>query len=89
MRITIEPTPARDMKPGDRFRDNGQSVQVTDLEIDEKVVEIIYAFEGERQVNSTFVTPRYRLRPSHRGPGMNCHSADLRPGDVEIECEDS
>lgn len=57
MRITIEPTPARDMKPGDRFRDNGQSVQVTDLEIDEKDVKIIYAFEGERLVNSTFVTP--------------------------------
>lgn len=28
------------MKPGDRFRDNGQSYQVTDIEIDEKVVEI-------------------------------------------------
>lgn len=40
MRITIEPTPARDMKPGDRFRDNGQSVQVTDFEVNEKVVEI-------------------------------------------------
>lgn len=53
MRITIEPTPAKDMKPGDRFRDNGQSYQVTDIEIDE----IIYAFEGERLVNSTFVTP--------------------------------
>lgn len=50
MRITIEPTPARDMKPGDRFRDNGQSFQVTDIEI-------LYAFEGERLVNSTFVTP--------------------------------
>lgn len=50
MRITIEPTPAKDMKPGDRFRDNGQSFQVTDIEI-------IYAFEGERLVNSTFVTP--------------------------------
>lgn len=57
MRITIEPTPARDMKPADRFRDNGQSFQVTDIEIDEKVVEIVYAFEGERLVNSTFVTP--------------------------------
>lgn len=53
MRITIEPTPARDMKPADHFRDNGQSFQVTDIEIDE----IVYAFEGERLVNSTFVTP--------------------------------
>lgn len=35
MRITIEPTPAKDMKPGDRFRDNGQSYQVTDIEIQE------------------------------------------------------
>nr|DAX77077.1 MAG TPA: hypothetical protein [Caudoviricetes sp.] len=57
MRITIEPTPARDMKPGDRFRDNGQSLQVTDIEIDDLLVEIVYAFEGERLVNSTFVAP--------------------------------
>lgn len=57
MRIIVEPTPAKAMQSGDRFRDNGQSFQVTDIEIDEKVVEIIYAFEGERLVNSTFVTP--------------------------------
>lgn len=57
MRITVEPTLAKDMKPGDHFRDNGQSFRVTDIEIDEKVVEIVYAFEGERLVNSAFVTP--------------------------------
>lgn len=55
MRITFEPTPAKDMNPGDRFRDNGQSFQVTDIEIDKKVVEIFYVFEGERLVNSAFV----------------------------------
>ena len=57
MRITIEPTQAKDMKPGDRFRDNGQSLQVTDIEINEKVVEIIYSFEGERLVNSFYLSP--------------------------------
>ena len=51
MRITIEPTQAKDMKPGDRFRDNSQSFQVTDIEINEKVV------EGERLVNSFYLSP--------------------------------
>lgn len=41
MRIAIEPTLAKDMKPGDRFRDNGQSFQVTDIEIDKKFTRVI------------------------------------------------
>lgn len=57
MRYTVQPTPAKDLKPGDRFRDNSQTFWVSDIVLDEKVVEIIYAFEGERLVNSTFVTP--------------------------------
>lgn len=51
----IQPTPAKDLKPGDCFRDNSQTFRVSDVKPGEKVVEIVYAFEGERLVNSTFL----------------------------------
>lgn len=57
MRITVEPTPAKRMKPGDRFRDGGQALRIKEVERTRNVVEVTYSFEGERLVNSFFLTP--------------------------------
>ena len=40
--ITIRPTPAKDLKPGDLFRDGSQNFRIAGFERDEEVVEVTY-----------------------------------------------
>ena len=46
MNITIRPTPAKTMKPGDLFRDRGHTFQIADIEQDADNVEIVYYTGG-------------------------------------------
>lgn len=55
MRITIEPTPVKDMKPDDFFRDGGQSVRIAGFEQDDGVVEVTHFIEDSDLVNSFFL----------------------------------
>lgn len=55
--ITIQPTPVKDLKPDDLFRDGGQNFRIASLERDEKVVEITYYIGVGDLVNSFFLSP--------------------------------
>jgi hypothetical protein len=57
MNIIIRPTPARIMKPGDLFRDGGQTFQIADLEQNDVVVEIIYYTGTSTFINSFSLSP--------------------------------
>ena len=57
MAYTIEPMPTRRLKPGDFFRDGGQTFQIADIEQNDKVVEIIYYTGTSSFVNSFFLSP--------------------------------
>lgn len=56
MRITIEPTPVKDMKPDDLFRDGGQNFQIAGFEHDEEVVEVTYYIGVGDLVNSFYMS---------------------------------
>lgn len=55
--IAIRPTPVKTMKPGDLFRDGGQTFQIADIEQDADVVEIVYYTGTSTFVNSFFLSP--------------------------------
>ena len=57
MRITIEPTPIKTMRPGDRFRDGGQNYLIAGFERDEEVVEVTYYIGVGDLVNSFYLSP--------------------------------
>lgn len=57
MRITIEPTPVRDMNPDDFFRDGGRSIRIAGFERDEEAVEVFYFVEGSGLVCSFYLKP--------------------------------
>lgn len=57
MRIIIEPTPVKDMKPNDFFRDGGKSIRIAGFERDKEVIEVIYFVEDTDLVNSFFLEP--------------------------------
>lgn len=57
MNITIRPTPVKTMKPGDLFRDGGQTLQIADIEQNDDVVEIVYYTGTSTFVNSFFLSP--------------------------------
>ena len=61
MRYTVEPTPAKDLRPGDLFRNDSQSFQIKKVERTGNVVEIAYSFEGERLVNTFYIAPNDTL----------------------------
>lgn len=42
MTLTIQPTPVKDLKPDDFFRDGGQNFRIAGFEHDEEVVEVTY-----------------------------------------------
>ena len=54
---TIRPTPVKTMKPRDLFRDGGQTFQITDIEQNKDVVEIVYYTGTSTFVNSFFLSP--------------------------------
>lgn len=56
MRITIEPTPVKDMKPDDLFRDGGQNFRIAGFEHDEEVVEVTYYIGVGDLVNSFYMS---------------------------------
>ena len=53
MIYVIEPTPAKGLKPGDTFRDGGQTLRVREVEGDE----ITYSIEPSELVNHFFALP--------------------------------
>lgn len=55
--ITIRPTLAKDLKPGDIFRDGGQNFRIAGFEHDEEVVEITYYVGVGDLVNSFYLSP--------------------------------
>ena len=55
--ITIQPTPVKDMKPDDLFRDGGQNYRIAGIECDEEVVEIAYYFGVGDLVNYFHLSP--------------------------------
>ena len=55
MNISIRPTPAKTLKPGDLFRDGGQTFQIADIERNDDVVEIVYYTGTSSFVNSFFL----------------------------------
>ena len=55
--ITIQPTPVKDLNPGDIFRDGGQNFRIAGFERDEKVVEITYYIGVGDLVNSFYMSP--------------------------------
>lgn len=42
MYYLVRPTPVKDLKPDDLFRDGGQNYRIAGLDCDEKVIEIAY-----------------------------------------------
>lgn len=42
MNITIKPTPAKTMGPGDLFRDGGQNYLIAGIDCNEEVIEVAY-----------------------------------------------
>ena len=54
---TIRPTPVKTMKPGDLFRDGGQTLQITNIEQNDDVVEIVYYTGTSTFINSFFLSP--------------------------------
>lgn len=54
---TTRPTPVKTMKPGDLFRDGGQTFQIADIEQNDDVVEIVYYTGTSSFVNSFFLSP--------------------------------
>lgn len=54
---TIRPTPVKTMKPGDLFRDGGQTFQIADIEQNDDVVEIVYYTGTSSFINSFFLVP--------------------------------
>lgn len=57
MNITIRPTPAKTMKPGDLFRDGGQTFQIADIEQNDDVIEAVYYTGTSSFINSFFLSP--------------------------------
>lgn len=55
--ITIQPTPTWRLKPGDLFRDGGQTLQIADIEQHDNVIEIVYYTGSSTFVNSFFLAP--------------------------------
>ena len=55
--ITIRPTPIKDLKPDDLFRDGGQSFRITGFERNEEVVEVTYYIGVGDLVNSFYLSP--------------------------------
>lgn len=49
---TVQLTPAKDLKPDDIFRDSGKNFRISDVDLDEGVVEITYYIGLDRLVNS-------------------------------------
>lgn len=54
---TIRPTPVKSMKPGDLFRDGGQTFQIADIDQNDDVVEIVYYTGTSSFINSFFLSP--------------------------------
>lgn len=54
--ITTKPTPIEYMKPGDLFRDGGQTFQIADIKQNDDVIEIVYYTGSSTFVNSFFIT---------------------------------
>ena len=57
MNITIQPTPVKDLKPDDLFRDGGQNFRIACFEHDEEVVEVTYYIGVGDLVNSFYLSP--------------------------------
>jgi hypothetical protein len=57
MRYTVQLTPAKDLKPGDIFRDGGKNFRISDVEPNEEVVEITYYIGLDQLVNSFYLSP--------------------------------
>lgn len=55
--ITIRPTPAKDLKLGDLFRDGGQNFRIAGFEHDEEVIEVTYYIGVGDLVNSFYLSP--------------------------------
>lgn len=53
----VRPTLAKNLRPGDLFRNDSQSFQIKEVERTGNVVEISYSFEGEHLVNSFYLSP--------------------------------
>lgn len=57
----IRPTPVKIMKPGDLFRDGGQTFQIADIEQNDDVVEIVYYTGTSSFINSFSLSPNDTL----------------------------
>lgn len=55
--ITVQPTPAKTMKPGDLFRDGGQTFKIANIEQNDDFVEIVYYTGTSTFINSFFLSP--------------------------------
>lgn len=55
--ITIQPTPVKDLKPDDLFRDGGQNYRIAGFEHDEEVVEVAYYIGVGDLVNFFHLSP--------------------------------
>lgn len=53
--IIIRPTPVKIMKPGDLFRDGGQTFQIADIKQNDEVVELVYYTGTSTFINSFFL----------------------------------
>lgn len=57
MYYLVRPTPVKDLKPDDLFRDGGQNFRIAGFECDEEVVEITYYIGVGDLVNSFYLSP--------------------------------
>lgn len=57
MTYIIQPTPIKDLKPDDLFRDGGQNFRIAGFERDEEVVEVTYYIGVGDLVNSFYLSP--------------------------------
>ena len=57
MRLTIQPTPVKDLNPDDIFRDGGQNYRIAGFEHDEEVVEVAYYIGVGDLINYFHLSP--------------------------------
>jgi len=56
MYYLVRPTPVKDLKPDDLFRDGGKNFRISDVDLDEEVVEITYYIGVSDLVNSFYLS---------------------------------
>lgn len=81
--ITIRPTPAKELKPGDRYRDGGETCRILEVKIEEALVvlhiqkenggDYFTPYHVDCAVDRIAFNPRRYRKKAHRGRSDPVH----------------